>query len=83
MPGTFPPLAGNPITSGPAAAMIHIVKDGLNGAITVKGIGYSGQMPAWGQTLSASDLAAVLTYVRHSWGNHGTPVTPAQVSAAQ
>lgn len=83
MPGTFPPLAGNPVVDGPAAALIHIVEDGLTGAITVNGVAYNGQMPAWGQTLSAGDIAAVLTYVRSSWGNHGTPVATADVKAAR
>jgi mono/diheme cytochrome c family protein len=81
MPGTFPPLAGNPVANGPAATMIHIVKDGLTGAIAVNGTTYNGQMPAWGATLSTNDIAAVITYVRSSWGNHGSAVTPAQVAA--
>jgi mono/diheme cytochrome c family protein len=83
MPGTFPPLAGNPVLDGPASAVIHIVKDGLTGSITVNGTNYNGQMPAWGSTLSTGDIAAVITYVRSSWGNHGSAVTPAQVSAAK
>ncbi|MHB8703428.1 MAG: c-type cytochrome [Candidatus Tyrphobacter sp.] len=66
MPGTFPPLAGNPVVTGSAANVIHIVKDGLAGQITVNGVDYSGQMPAWGQTLSNDDVAAVITYIRGS-----------------
>ena len=81
MPGTFPPLAGNPVANGPAPNMIHIVKDGLTGAITVNGTTYNGQMPAWGSQLSNTDIAAVISYVRTSWGNHGGAVTTAQVSA--
>lgn len=81
MPGTFPPLAGNPVADGPASAIIHIVKDGLNGPITVNGTSYNGVMPHWAGTLSTDDIAAVITYVRSSWGNHGSAVTPAQVAA--
>ena len=32
-------------------------------------------MAAMGAALSDSDLAAVLTYIRGSWGNKGEPVT--------
>jgi mono/diheme cytochrome c family protein len=81
LPGTFPPLAGNAVVTGDPAKVVHIVKDGLTGAIVVNGTTYNGQMPAWGQTLSTNDLAAVITYIRSSWGNHASAVTTAQVSA--
>ncbi len=61
--------------------MIHIVKDGLAKPITVNGQSYNGEMPAWGGRLSTTDIAAVITYVRHSWGNAGSAVTPAQVAS--
>jgi mono/diheme cytochrome c family protein len=32
-------------------------------------------MPPFGQVLDAADVAAVLTYVRGSWGNDSAPVT--------
>jgi len=35
-------------------------------------------MLAWRDTLSDDEIAAVLTYVRSSWGNHASAVTPAQ-----
>jgi mono/diheme cytochrome c family protein len=83
LPGTFPPLAHNPVVAGDPSRVIHIVKDGLTGQISVKGVGYNGEMPAWGQALSNSDIAAVITYVRSSWGNAASAVTPAQVAAAK
>ncbi len=82
LPGTFPPLAGNPVVTGDPATVIHIVKNGLTGQLTVKGVGYNGEMPAWGQTLSTNDIAAVITYVRSAWGNSAGAVTPAQVAAS-
>jgi mono/diheme cytochrome c family protein len=82
-PGVFPPLAGNPTVQGPAADVIHIVKNGKNGKITVNGTSYNGQMPAWKGTLSDSDIAAVITYIRGSWGNHASAVTAAQVTATK
>lgn len=83
VPGTFPPLAGNPVVTGAPAKVIHIVKTGLTGAITVKGTTYNGEMPAWQSTLSTSDVAAVVSYIRSSWDNHASPVTPAQVDATK
>ena len=79
----FPPLAGNPVANGPADKMIAIVKNGLSGKISVNGTSYNGQMPAWKGTLSDSDIAAVITYVRSSWGNHGSAVTASQVTAVK
>ncbi|HEY9084531.1 MAG TPA: cytochrome c [Candidatus Tyrphobacter sp.] len=83
MPGTFPPLAENPVVTGDPARVIHIVKDGLTGTIAVKGTNYSGSMPSWGQTLSGPDIAAAITYIRSSWGNSASAVTPAQVAATR
>ena len=42
-------------------------------------------MPAFGPTGTYNwrddQIAAVLTYVRQAWGNHGAPVTPEKVAA--
>jgi mono/diheme cytochrome c family protein len=82
-PGVFPPLAGNPFVTGPADKVIHVVKDGLSGKITVNGVTYNGQMPAWKGTLSDSDIAAVVTYIRSSWGNKASAVTASTVTATK
>ncbi|HEY9086311.1 MAG TPA: cytochrome b N-terminal domain-containing protein [Candidatus Tyrphobacter sp.] len=80
MPGTFPPLANNPIVTGDPAKVIAIVQNGLHGAIHVSGQTYNGQMPAWKSQLSAADIADVVTYIRTSLGNNrASPVTAAQV----
>ena len=81
MPGTFPPLAGNPVVTGDAKTVVHIVKYGLSGAVQVAGKTYDGIMPAWGSQLSDGDVAAVVTYVRGAWGNAAGPVTAATVGA--
>ncbi len=81
MPGAFPPLAKNPTVVGDPTKVIHIVKYGLTGAITVEGHAFNGQMPAWSSNLSNADIAAVLTYVRSSWGNKAAGVSAAQVAA--
>lgn len=82
-PGVFPPLDGNPVVTGPADKVISIVKNGLSGKITVSGMTYNGQMPAWKGTLSDGDIAAVVTYIRSAWTNKAGAVTAAQVTAAK
>ena len=81
-PGTFPPLAGNATVTGDATNVIHIVKFGLTGKISVNGHSFNGQMPPWASTLSNADIADVITYVRSSWGNKAPGVTAAQVASA-
>ena len=79
--GTVPPLAGNPVVTGDATKVIHIIKYGLNGKIDVNGKSYNGQMPAWSPNLSDGDIASVITYIRSSWGNKASAVTAADVTA--
>ena len=79
--GAFPPLAGNnDVTGDPNKAISAIVK-GLNGPLTVNGKTYNGVMPPWKGQLSNTEIAAVLTYVRTSWGNKASAITEQQVAA--
>jgi len=81
VPGTFPPLARNPhVTAHDASAAIVAVLNGMLVDITVRGHRYVGGMPGWRNWLSDSDVAAVVTYIRTSWGNHASAVSPAQVA---
>ena len=41
------------------------------------------QVRAEAEALSDEDLAAVLTYIRQSWGNQASEVTPEQVKAVR
>ena len=82
VPGAFPPLAGDPVVNDSASTHLHIVINGLQGK-TINGVAYSAAMPAWGPMLSDAEIAAVVTYERSSWGNHGSPVTVADVTAAR
>jgi cytochrome c oxidase cbb3-type subunit 2 len=38
-------------------------------------------MPPFAATLSDAEIADIVDYERSSWGNHGKPVTAAQVVA--
>jgi len=78
-PSAFPPLAGNAMVTGSPEKVIAVVKDGLTGPTTVNGKAYSGAMPAWKGNLSDAQIAAVITYIRSSWGNKAGAVTEAQV----
>ncbi|WP_353268855.1 cytochrome c [Gemmatimonas sp.] len=82
MPGAFPPLAGSEWVTGPSSRPIAILLHGLQGEITVKGEKYNSMMMAYGTSVPMSDdeVAAVLTYVRSSFGNSAPPVTPAEVA---
>lgn len=66
-----PALAGNKLVVGPEAPPIETV---LNGRPNTA-------MQAFKQTLSDTEIAAVITYVRNSWGNKASDVQPAEVKA--
>jgi ubiquinol-cytochrome c reductase cytochrome b subunit len=81
-PGAFPPLANNPVVTGDAKTVIGIVLNGLHGQISVAGMTYNGQMPAWKGQLSNKDIADVISFIRGSLGNNkASAVTQAQVSS--
>jgi mono/diheme cytochrome c family protein len=81
--GAFPPLAGSEYANAANPAVpIRVVIHGMQGPVTVHGNTYNGLMPAYGVGIEMSDaeVAAVLTYVRTSWGNSASPITPEQVA---
>ncbi len=82
-PGQAPPLAGSEWASGSAARMIRIPLVGLTGPIKVKDQEYNLSMAAMGAALSDDDLAAVLTYIRMSFGNKGSEIKPADVKTVR
>lgn len=81
IPGAFPPLAGSSWVVGPVDRPIAILLHGLQGPLTVSGGAYNGVMLPYGTNVVMTDaeLAAVLTYIRTSWGNRASPVTVADV----
>ena len=79
LPPTFPALAGSKIATGPIFDKDgKIIKDGhLDRVFNGKNV-----MPAWKNTLNDTDIAAVITYERNSFGNAvGDMVQPSQVKA--
>jgi mono/diheme cytochrome c family protein len=77
-----PPLAASEWVTGPVSNLIKIQLRGLIGPISVAGKEYD--MPGGMAALSYQtdeQIASVLTYIRNSFGNKASAVTPAQVAA--
>ena len=93
--GSYPSLAKmtgyptNPWIDGDPTRAIKLVLNGMYGKMTFNGKQYgdvaAGQaaMTPLGQMLKDEEVAAVMTYVRQSWGNNLPPVTAAQVKKAR
>ena len=88
VPGVYPPLAESEWVNGSEERVIRIVLHGLKGPVTVKGNVYSAAaMPVFGKVAgsgynwSDDKIAAVLTYVRASFGNKAPAITPEHVAA--
>lgn len=77
----FPPIAGTRWVTGSQDRLIKLVLKGLHGPMVVKGKKYSGQVPMtpFGGMLKDDEVAAVLTYVRNSFGNKASAVSPEKV----
>lgn len=74
VPPVFPALAGSPVATGAKEDHIDIVLNGVPGTA----------MQAFGNQLDAAQIAAVVHYERHSWGNDaGDTTQPADVVARQ
>ncbi|HYS63898.1 MAG TPA: cytochrome c [Paraburkholderia sp.] len=77
----YPPLAGNQsIEMDSAVNPIRIVLNGGFPPGTMRNPEPYG-MPPFAQELNDTDAAAVVTYIRTAWGNHGQPVTARDVNA--
>jgi mono/diheme cytochrome c family protein len=77
----FPPLANTKWVTGNEERLIKVVLKGLLGPIEVNGKQYPGQVPMtpFEGLLNDEDVAAVLTYVRNSFGNQAPAVQPESV----
>lgn len=85
IPGSFPPLAGNPNVADPVYVE-STVRNGLSGPIVVNGETYDGVMPAI-TTLTDAQITAVSEYVAGLAGESSepapaTPVAPPDVGDA-
>jgi len=81
----FPPLSNSKWVTGNEERLIKIVLKGLMGPMEVNGVKYEGQVPMtpFGGLMNDQEIAAVLTYVRNSFGNKASVITPAQVKSVR
>lgn len=80
-PPHYPPLANNQsIEMESAVNPIRMVLNGGYPPGTKKNPMPYG-MPPFAQELSDVEIAAVVTYIRTAWGNHGSPVAPRDANA--
>ena len=77
--GIAPPLAGTRWPNESEDRLARIVLHGLRGPITVAGTEYNLEMPAMG-FFDDQDIAAILTYIRDTWGKPSQPTTPKTIS---
>jgi len=79
-PYVYPPLAGNALVTSPSPT--NAIRNVLLGGYPPSTAGNPRPhgMPPFAHSLTAADAAAVLTYIRNSWGNAAGPVTPEQIN---
>jgi mono/diheme cytochrome c family protein len=81
LPGVVPPLRGSGVVNkDDAGKHIQVILNGMQGA-RAGGVVYAAVMPKFAGALSDAEISDIINYERSSWGNHGAPVTAAQVAA--
>lgn len=84
VPRMNPTLIKTKWVLGDKKALSKIILNGLEGGqIEIDGDSYHNPMPAQATVLTDLQIADVLTYVRNSFGNKASAVTPAEVKAAR
>jgi mono/diheme cytochrome c family protein len=79
VPGAYPALAGNrAVAMDSPANVVRIVADGGFSPATATNPRPFG-MPPFSTSLSSEEIAAVVSYVRDSWGNGASPVSSVDV----
>jgi mono/diheme cytochrome c family protein len=71
IPGAFPALKANKFVLGDGSAVISTVLKGRGG------------MPTFADSIDDAHLAAVITYIRASWGNTAGAVSTADVAGVR
>jgi mono/diheme cytochrome c family protein len=83
VPYLFPSLTGSPnVRSVDPASLIRVVLEGARSVATA-GEPTGPGMPSFAWKLNDDEAAAVLTYIRNSWGSSAPPVDPHQVNQAR
>jgi mono/diheme cytochrome c family protein len=83
LPNVFPPIAKTEYVIGDPKRFAAMVLKGVVGPITVDGKLYTNMMPGQEALLTDEKIAAVLTYVRASFGNQAPAVSAELVKSAR
>lgn len=78
VPRMNPPLIKTDYVLGDKTRLIRVLLLGLNDEVEINGEYYSNPMPSQ-EALKDEEIAAILTYVRNSFGNKASAVTTAEV----
>ncbi len=79
-PGRYPPLVGSRWVTDDAETPARIVLFGLEGPIQVLGQTYNEQMDHFAHRLNDREVAAVVNFIRTSWGNDAPEIEPERVA---
>ena len=79
--GNIPPLAGADYITQHRSNLACIIRYGMQDTISVNGIIYNNAMPGVPQ-LTDFEIANILNYINHSWGNDYGFVTIDEVRAS-
>jgi mono/diheme cytochrome c family protein len=83
VPNMVPALAGSPVVNATdPSSLEHVILLGSVGPMTA-GNPTSAGMPRFDWRLPDNDVAAVITFVRNSWGNAAPPVDTAKAMKAR
>ncbi|MCB1209525.1 MAG: c-type cytochrome, partial [Verrucomicrobiales bacterium] len=77
----FPSIEKSPWVMGDNERLIKVAMYGLMGPLEINGKKYDGQVPMtpFGGMLKDEEIAAVLTFVRNSFGNQAAPIQATEV----
>ena len=81
--GLFPALDGSAVVQQvDPASLLHIVLRGAR-SVATDPAPTGAAMPEFGWVLKDDEVAAVLTYIRNSWGNSGPSASASEVRKAR
>ncbi|MEL6924867.1 MAG: c-type cytochrome, partial [Bacteroidota bacterium] len=78
-PGMNPPLAGTDWVTGDKTRLINVILNGLSEPVEINGELYQNQMASHA-FLTDQQIADVLSYIRKSFGNEASAITPEEVA---
>ena len=82
VPNLNPPLKGTKWVKGSKTDLVQFILKGSKGQVEIDGETFHNTMPAQAK-LTDEQIADVLTFVRNSFGNKSSAVTPAEVASVR